>query len=93
MTFEELKNTLLTSHDEGVDSSAAYDSILTEVSEMYTKMNESERKVEDLTNRVAQLTDSNFKLLEKVRYMEPEESKEPEPEPEEITIEKLFEEG
>lgn len=91
MTIEEMKQVLLTSHDEGVDSAAAYDSVLSEVSSTMTQLEESKRTVEDLTNRVAELTDSNLKLLEKVKYMAPAEEKE-EPEAETITIDNLFEE-
>ena len=91
MTIEEMKQVLLTSHDEGVDSAAAYDSVLTEVSATMTALEDSKRTVEDLTNRVAELTDSNLKLLEKVKYMAPAEEKE-EPEAKTITIDNLFEE-
>jgi len=91
MTFDEIKNTLLTSHDEGVDSAEAYDTVLTEISSMITNLAEANRQVEDLTNRVATLTDNNLKLLDKIRYVEQEEVKEG-PEPETITIDNLFEE-
>lgn len=92
MTIEEMKQVLLTSHDEGVDSAAAYDSVLTEVSATMTALEDSKRTVEDLTNRVAELTDSNLKLLEKVKYMAPAEEEKEEPEAETITIDNLFEE-
>ena len=92
MTIEEMKQVLLTSHDEGVDSAAAYDSVLTEVSATMAALEESKRTVEDLTNRVAELTDSNLKLLEKVKYMAPAEEEKDEPEAETITIDNLFEE-
>lgn len=92
MTIEEMKQVLLTSHDEGVDSAAAYDSVLTEVSAIMAALEESKHTVEDLTNRVAELTDSNLKLLEKVKYMAPAEEEKDEPEAETITIDNLFEE-
>ena len=92
MTIDEMKQVLLTSHDEGVDSAAAYDSVLTEVSATMTALEESKRTVEDLTNRVAELTNSNLKLIEKVKYMAPEDPGKDEPEAETITIDNLFEE-
>jgi len=61
------------------------------VSATMTALEDSKRTVEDLTNRVAELTDSNLKLLEKVKYMAPAEEKE-EPEAKTITIDNLFEE-
>lgn len=91
MTFDEIKSTLITSHDEGVDSAAAYDSVLSEVSSIMASLEDANRQVEDLTNRVATLTDNNLKLLDKIRYVEQEEVKD-DPEPEVVTIDNLFEE-
>lgn len=91
MTFDEIKNALLTSGDEGVDRAAVFDSVLSEVSNTMMALEDAQRKVEDLTNRVAELTDNNLKLLDKIRYVETEEVKE-EPEVEEVTLENLFEE-
>ena len=93
MTIEEMKNALLTSHDEGVDSAAVYDSVLSEVGNTMMELEDTKRKVEDLTNRVAELTDNNLKLLEKVKYMTQEDPENKEdPEPVEVTIDNLFEE-
>ena len=93
MTIDEMKNVLLTSHDEGVDSAAAYDSVLSEVAGIMEALDEKTRAIEDLSNRVAELTDNNLKLLEKVKYMtQEEEVVDEETEPEPMTLEKLFEE-
>jgi len=92
MTFDEIKNVLLTSSDEGVDRAAAFDSVLSEISGLMTSLDEANSKVTDLTNKVTELTDNNFKLLDKIRYVEQEDVKEDEPEPEQITIDNLFEE-
>lgn len=93
MTVDEMKATLLTATEEGADAAAIFDSVMTEVAEMSTKLDEAQRNVEELTGRVTELTDSNLKLLEKVKYMtqEPEEAEEPEEVPE-VTIDNLFEE-
>lgn len=92
MTIEEMKTALLTSHDEGVDPAAAYDSVLSEVSGIMTALEDEKRKVEDLTNRVAELTDNNLKLLDKVKYMAQDEPEGQDEEVKEVTIENLFEE-
>lgn len=92
MTIEEMKNALITSHDEGVDSAAVYDGILTEVSASMAELEESKKTIEELTGRVADLTDTNLKLLEKVKYMTQEPEADPEPEAEIVTIDNLFEE-
>lgn len=93
MTFDEIKNALLTSSDEGVDRTAVYDSILESIASSMTSLEEANRKVEDLTNRVTELTENNLKLLEKVKYMTEDKAPEDdEPEPELVTIDNLFEE-
>lgn len=92
MTFDEIKNALLTSGDEGVDRAAVYDSILESIASSMSSLEEANRKVEDLTNRVTELTENNLKLLDKVRYMTEGESKEDDSEPEMVTIDNLFEE-
>lgn len=93
MTFDEIKNALLTSGDEGVDRAAVYDSILESIASSMNSLEEANRKVEDLTNRVTELTENNLKLLEKVKYMTEDEGQEDdEPEPELVTIDNLFEE-
>ena len=93
MTFDEIKNALLASGDEGVDRAAVYDSVLESIASSMSSLEEANRKVEDLTNRVTELTENNLKLLEKVKYMtEGEAQEDDEPEPELVTIDNLFEE-
>ena len=92
MNFEEFKNSLLTSHGEGVDSAAVYDSLLTEVSGLYEDLKVKTEAVEELTNRLAESNASNMKLLDKIKYMAVEETPEDDKdEPELLTIEQLFE--
>lgn len=91
MNFEEFKNSLLTSHDEGVDSAAVYDTLLTEVSGLYEDLKGKTEAVETLTQRVADMTESNFKLLEKIKYMTADDEPEAEEE-KELTVNDIFEE-
>ena len=92
MTFEEIKQALLTSHDEGVDTASVLDSVLSEISNVMYELEDNRHKVEDLTQRVATLTDTNYKLLDKVRYINQEEEEKGEPDEPEITLDNLFEE-
>lgn len=92
MTIDEMKEALISSNDEGIDRAAVYDNVLSEVSGIMGELEENKRVVEDLTNRVAELTDNNLKLLEKVKYMAQEDEQEADPEPEVVTIDNLFEE-
>lgn len=93
MTVDEMKATLLTATEEGADAATIFDSVMTEVAAMSAKLDEAQRNVEELTGRVTELTENNLKLLEKVKYMTQEdEVVDEEPEPEPMTLEKLFEE-
>lgn len=92
MNFDVVKALLLGAEEEGADRAAIYDSVLTELSGVFSTLEESKRSIEDLTNRVAELTDNNLKLIEKIKYVDSEEVKEKESEPEIVTIDNLFEE-
>ncbi len=91
MTAQELKALLLSGEEEGVDRAAIYDQVVEEFSQTSTKAAEAVSKIDELTNRVGQLTDTNFKLLEKIRYTDDPKQPDAEPEPETMTLEKLFE--
>lgn len=93
MTLDEMKNLLLTSHDEGVDTATVYDSVLTEVASIVARADDATRQVEDLTNRVTELTENNIKLLDKIKYIQEDDiADEKEPDQPEVTIDNLFEE-
>lgn len=96
MTIEEMRQALIGSHDEGVDTAAVYDSVLSEVSGLMATIDEGSAKIAELTNRVTELSENNLKLLDKIRYAEPEQEATPDDtvpndEPE-ITLANLFEE-
>ena len=84
----------MSAEEEGADRAAVYDDVLTEVSGLFAQIDEGAAKLAEVTNRVTELTDSNLKLLDKIRYIEPEQEAEADPEPAEpeITLENLFEE-
>jgi hypothetical protein len=98
MTVEELKAKLVSGEEEGADRAAIYDEVLADVSardsEMLAKVEEKEAKIADLSAKLAELTETNLKLLEKVKYAEDvtDDVIDETDEAEAITIADLFEE-
>lgn len=93
MTFDEIKATLTGSLEEGADQAAAFDAVLGEVSALMDREAAGQAKIEELSAKIAELTDTNLKLLDKVRYIEQEEApEEVEEEAPQVTIDNLFEE-
>lgn len=98
MTVEELKAKLVSADEEGADRAAIYDEVLSDVSsreaEMLAAVEEKEAKIADLSAKLADLTETNLKLLEKVKYAEDvtDDVIDEAGEAEEITIADLFEE-
>lgn len=92
MTFDEIKATLTGSLEEGADQAAAFDAVLGEVSALMDREAEGQAKIEELSAKIAELTDTNLKLLDKVRYIEQEEAPEEVEEAPQVTIDNLFEE-
>lgn len=94
MTAEELKARLMAAEEEGADRAGIYDEAVAEFSRIKEELTSSTAKIEELTNRVGQLTDTNFKLLEKIRYVDKADDVEDPAEEEihEMSIEELFEE-
>ena len=93
MTFDELKSTLLSASEEGADTASIYESVLSDAAGVYSERDNLKQTVDDLTARIANLSETNTKLLDKIRYTEAEaEVEDKEPEAEVITIDNLFEE-
>ena len=98
MTVEELKAKLVSGEEEGADRAAIYDEVLADVSardsEMLATVEEKDARIADLSAKLAELTETNLKLLEKVKYAEDvtEDVIDETDEAEEITIADLFEE-
>lgn len=92
MTFEEIKKTLLGATEEGADMTSIIDSVLEEVASLMSRVTESEKQTEELTNRIADLTSSNLKLIDKIKYIEGDDGIDGNESNEEITLDNLFEE-
>lgn len=98
MTVEELKAKLVSGEEEGADRAAIYDEVLADVSardsEMLATVEEKDARIADLSAKLAELTETNLKLLEKVKYAEDvtDDVIDETDEAEEITIADLFEE-
>lgn len=91
MTPEELKALLLSGEEEGADRAAIYDQAVEAFAKIHGDYAATAGKIEELTSRVGKLTDTNYKLLEKIRYTEDEPAQQSSDEPIEMTIEQLFE--
>ena len=99
MTPEELRALLLSGEEEGADRAAIYDQVvetytqkINDYTQAQEKITASATRIDELTGRVGQLTDTNFKLLEKIRYTQDDQGTNPNgDEPQEITLEQLFE--
>ena len=66
------------------------DELMTDYTERLNEAAESAAKdvtIADLTAKIADLNNTNVKLIEKIKYSEPAQEKDPEPE---ITLENLF---
>lgn len=76
MTIDEMKAKLMSAEEEGADRASVYDEVLSAVSareeEVAASMKESEDKIAEMTGKIAELTETNLKLLEKIKYVEDE---------------------
>lgn len=77
LTIEEIKSKLNSSHEEGADTAAIFDEVLSDISETYTKLSEVEKakaeadsKISSLSDKANELTQTNLKLLDKIKYVE-----------------------
>lgn len=73
MKIDELKKKLTGAEDEGADRAKIYDEVLSEVSayveESTNELATVNARVDELTKQVGSLTDTNLKLLDKVKYI------------------------
>lgn len=98
MTIDEMKAKLLAGEEEGADRAAIYDEVckgMAETVEASTKaLVEATNRVEALTTQVNTITETNLKLLDKVKYMTEQNPAEEDEDDDasSITIEELFKE-
>lgn len=93
MTVDEIKALMSAEVEEGVEDNRL-DNVYGELSERDEKISELENKVIELTTKVSEMADANAKLVEQIKYAEPEvKDEEPkEPEFEFADFEKIYEE-
>jgi len=75
MTVDEIKALMSAEVEEGVEDNRL-DNVYTELSERDEKISELENKVIELTTKVSDMADANAKLVEQIKYVEPEGEKE-----------------
>lgn len=77
MTVDEIKALMSAELEEGVEDNRL-DNVYGELSERDEKISELENKVIELTSKVSDMADTNAKLVEQIKYVEPEGEKEKE---------------
>lgn len=80
MTPEEIKALLLSGEEDGADRASIYDKVVSDISETakkYTdldaKIKEYEDKIQGLNDKLTGLTETNLKLLDKIKYTSTDE--------------------
>lgn len=90
MKIDEYRTKLSGLLSEGADVGKITDELMTDYNERLNEAAESAAKdvtIADLTAKIADLNNTNIKLIEKIKYSEPAPEKDPEPV---ITLENLF---
>lgn len=82
LTIDEIKTKLTASDTEGADKASIYDEILSDITDTYSKISEMEKaqeeangKITELSNKANELTQTNLKLLDKIKYVDSESDK------------------
>lgn len=82
LTIDEIKTKLTASDEDGADKASVYDEILSDISDTYNKMSELEKakteadgKITELSDKANELTQTNLKLLDKIKYVDSESDK------------------
>lgn len=93
LTIDEIKAKLNASNEEGADKASIYDEVLSDISDTYTKIAEMEKtkadadtRISELSDKANELTQTNLKLLDKIKYVG-EESDKGKEEPDEPEVE------
>lgn len=85
MTVDEIKALMTSELEEGAEDNRL-DTVYAEVADRDAKIDELTNQVVELTDKVSSLADTNAKLVEQIKYVEPEKE-----EPEEVKDEFEFE--
>ena len=79
LTIDEIKAKLAASDEEGADKATIYDEVLSDIADTYNKITEMEKakaetdtKLSELSDKANELTQTNLKLLDKIKYVEPD---------------------
>lgn len=93
LSIDEIKTKLSASDAEGADKASIYDEVLSDISETYNHISEIEKakaeadtKITELSDKANELTQTNLKLLDKIKYVGEEGNKGKE-EPDEPEVE------
>lgn len=76
MTAEEIKTLLLSGEEDGADRASIYDQVVSDITETTKtheetsgKLAEANSRIEDLNKQLSKLTETNLKLLDKIKYV------------------------
>lgn len=94
MTAEEIKALLLSGEEDGADRASIYDQVVSDITETAKtheetsgKLAEANTKIEDLNKQLSKLTETNLKLLDKIKYVTSNDEGSNDDDPEEPEIE------
>ena len=82
LTIEQIKEKLNSADVEGADKAGIYDEILSDIADTYNKISEFEtgkaeadKRITELSDKANELTQTNLKLLDKIKYVNEEAGK------------------
>lgn len=99
MIIDEIKAKLTSAEEEGADRVKVYDEVLSDITSYVNKAEadiaSTTGKVAELTKQIATMTETNLKLLDKVKYIEGSDDKDDDDDYDSstITIDDLFKEA
>lgn len=97
MIIDEIKAKLTGAEKEGADRIKVYDEVLSDITSYVNKaeadITSTTNKVAELTKQIATMTETNLKLLDKVKYIEGSDEADDEDDSSTITIDDLFKEA
>lgn len=94
MNIDEIKAIMSTEPAEGEEDNRI-ERVIAEIEDRDAQIAEANDKIISLTNKVTEMVDTNAKLVEQIKYVEPDDSDEKDPDEEEIEFadfSKIYEE-